>query len=160
MVPQIRQSITKKSLLPRTTRQRASSPPRPRRPRAPKPDTGAQAATKPKGHGRLPASDYPDATHITVAHESLSPGDICPACGRGKLYALKEPARFLRIRSKVGLGNRSLENIRAWPTCLKYRWNGHCFRSTGSPVSSGQAAFPAARWSISLFLNRQEPPNL
>ena len=46
---------------------------------SPKPDTGAQAATKPKGHGRLPASDYPDATHITVAHESLSPGDICPA---------------------------------------------------------------------------------
>ena len=70
---------------------------------SPKPDTGAQAATKPKGHGRLPASDYPDATHITVAHESLSPGDICPACGRGKLYALKEPARFLRIVGQAPL---------------------------------------------------------
>ncbi|MGA7203426.1 MAG: hypothetical protein WBX27_02220, partial [Specibacter sp.] len=41
------------------------------------PDTGdgAQAATKPKGHGRVPASDYPDATHIAVQHESLRPGD-------------------------------------------------------------------------------------
>ena len=70
---------------------------------SPEPGTGAQAATKPKGHGRLPASDYPDATHITVAHESLCPGDICPACGRGKLYALKEPARFLRIVGQAPL---------------------------------------------------------
>ena len=60
---------------------------------SPKPDTGAQAATKPKGHGRLPASDYPDATHITVAHESLSPGDICrPAV----------EASFMRSRSPPG----------------------------------------------------------
>ena len=51
---------------------------------SPKPDTGAQAATKPKGHGRLPASDYPDATHITVAHESLSPGDICCSGSAGR----------------------------------------------------------------------------
>ncbi len=70
---------------------------------SPEPGTGAQAATKPKGHGRLPASDYPDATHIAVAHESLSPGDSCPACGRGKLYALKEPARFLRIVGQAPL---------------------------------------------------------
>ena len=87
---------------------------------SPKPDTGAQAATKPKGHGRLPASDYPDATHITVAHESLSPGDICPACGRGKLYALKEPARFLRIVGQaplvggvLGLPEAALQRL--WP---------------------------------------------
>ena len=38
-----------------------------------------------------------------MAHESLSPGDICPACGRGKLYALKEPARFLRIVGQAPL---------------------------------------------------------
>ncbi|MGA7206738.1 MAG: transposase, partial [Specibacter sp.] len=69
------------------------------------PDTGddAQAATKPKGHGRVPASDYPDATHIAVPHESLRPGDSCPACERGKLFALKEPARFLRIVGQAPL---------------------------------------------------------
>ena len=70
---------------------------------SPEPGTSAQAAPKPKGHGRLPASDYPDAAHIAVAHESLCPGDICPACGRGKLYELKEPARFLRIVGRAPL---------------------------------------------------------
>lgn len=64
---------------------------------------GAQAATKPKGHGRVPASDYPDATHIGVLHESLRPGDRCPACGRGRLFALKQPARFLRIVGQAPL---------------------------------------------------------
>ena len=63
---------------------------------SPKPDTGAQAATKPRGS--LEPRIIP-----SVAHESLSPGDICPACGRGKLYALKEPARFLRIVGQAPL---------------------------------------------------------
>ena len=34
-----------------------------------------------------------------------------------------------QIRREVGLGYRSLENIRPWPACLEYRWNGHGFRS-------------------------------
>ena len=70
---------------------------------SPEPGAGAQASTNPKGHGRVPASDYPDATHIGVLHESLCPGDKCPACGRGRLYALKEPARFLRIVGQAPL---------------------------------------------------------
>ena len=63
----------------------------------------AQAAPPPKGHGRVPASDYPDATHIAVQHESLRPGDSCPACERGRLFALKQPARFLRIVGQAPL---------------------------------------------------------
>ena len=53
--------------------------------------------TKAKGHGRLPASAYPDARHIPVAHESLRAGDSCPLCGRGTLFDLEQPAQFLRI---------------------------------------------------------------
>ena len=49
---------------------------------------------KPKGHGRLGASAYPAAQQIDVPHESLKLGCVCPGCGRGKLYALKEPARI------------------------------------------------------------------
>lgn len=59
---------------------------------------GAQAEKpKRKGHGRQPSSAYPEACPIEVLHESLRPGDRCPACGRGKLYELSEPARILRI---------------------------------------------------------------
>ena len=61
------------------------------------PGAGAPTATKAKGHGRVPVSDYPDACQMAILHESLRPGDKCPACGRGALFELKEPARFLRI---------------------------------------------------------------
>ena len=60
-------------------------------------------ANKAKGHGRVPASDYPDASHIKVAHESLRPGHACPSCDRGTLYPLKEPARILRIVGQAPL---------------------------------------------------------
>ena len=81
--------------------------------------------------------------------------------GRIKIFDIAHPDDDLsQVRRKVGLRNRSLENIRAWPACLEYLWNGHCSRSTGSPMLSGPTAFPAVHWSISLFLNRQEPPTL
>lgn len=59
--------------------------------------------TKAEGHGRLPASAYPDAEHIAVPHESLRVGDSCPACGRGTLYELERPAQFLRIVGQAPL---------------------------------------------------------
>src|SRR5260370_21934854 len=59
---------------------------------APKPDGNEP---KPKGHGRIKATDYPDAEHIAVVHETLCPKDRCPACNRGTLYRMKEPVRFL-----------------------------------------------------------------
>ncbi len=65
------------------------------------PGTSAKAdrreKKKRKGHGRVPASAYPDAQHCSVSHESLRAGDVCPLCGRGKLYEFGEPAPFLRI---------------------------------------------------------------
>jgi hypothetical protein len=52
---------------------------------------------KPAGHGRIPASAYLLATHIPVSHQHLHAGDICPACGRGKVYRLPDPSPVLRI---------------------------------------------------------------
>ena len=60
-------------------------------------DVSGAAAAKPKGHGRVPVSDYPDACHLEVLHATLRPGQKCPACGRGTLFDLRDPARFLRI---------------------------------------------------------------
>lgn len=50
-----------------------------------------------KGHGRIAASDYQNARHIDVPHESLHAGDLCPGCAHGNLYPLPEPARIVRI---------------------------------------------------------------
>lgn len=52
---------------------------------------------KAPGHGRIPAAAYVNATHIPVPHAHLCHGDTCPACGRGKLYQLKDPSPVLRI---------------------------------------------------------------
>jgi transposase len=52
---------------------------------------------KKRGHGRVPTSAYPDAQCLSVMHENLRTGQVCPLCGRGRLYELSQPAQFLRI---------------------------------------------------------------
>jgi transposase len=42
---------------------------------------------KRKGHGRNGASAYKGALKVDIAHTSLQPGDLCPKCEKGKLYA-------------------------------------------------------------------------
>lgn len=72
-----------------------SSPPVPE----PPPD---EAEKRRKGHGRLGVSDYPDARHCPIPHESLRLGQICPLCGKGRLFAL-EPAHWVRITGQPPL---------------------------------------------------------
>ena len=64
---------------------------------------GAGEPAKKKGHGRTPASDYVAARRIAVPHERLRHGDPCPACDRGKVYRLKEPAPIVRIVGQAPL---------------------------------------------------------
>lgn len=56
-----------------------------------------------KGHGRIPASAYPKADVVAVAHPTLHAGDRCPDCTRGRLHALPEPARIVRIIGQAPL---------------------------------------------------------
>lgn len=58
---------------------------------------------KPPGHGRNGAKAYVGADRIAVPHEELHPGDRCPACRKGKLYRLPQPAVLLRIRAMAPL---------------------------------------------------------
>jgi transposase len=52
---------------------------------------------KRKGHGRHGADDYPGARRVSVAHPTLKADAVCPQCLKGVLYALKLPARLVRI---------------------------------------------------------------
>ena len=83
-------------------------------------DNASQEDKKPKGHGRNGASDYTGAQKIKIPHESLKPGDVCPDCGKGKVYHGKVPAYIVRL---VGCAPISatvweLENLRC-NLCLK-----------------------------------------
>jgi transposase len=53
-----------------------------------------------KGHGRNGVNDYPGAQRIPVPHESLQPGDPCPACGRGTTYAVNTPGVLIRFHGQ------------------------------------------------------------
>ena len=54
-------------------------------------EPGGSAEKKANGHGRNPASAYAGATKVSVPHPNLMPGDACPECPKGKVYAQKEP---------------------------------------------------------------------
>ena len=52
---------------------------------------------KRKGHGRNPAADYTGADKTCVPHESLKPGEVCPACHMGKVYEQRMPKVVVRV---------------------------------------------------------------
>ena len=80
----------------------------------------AQAGIKPKGQGRNGASAYTGAQKIKIRHEHLKPGDVCPDCGKGKVYHAKMPAYIVRLVGKAPISATvwELENLRC-NLCLK-----------------------------------------
>ncbi|MBN2497029.1 MAG: IS66 family transposase [Deltaproteobacteria bacterium] len=78
------------------------------------PDRPAEPESKRPGHGRHGAASFTGAEKVPVSHESLAHGDPCPACGRGKVYRLPDPARLLRITGMAPLQARlyELERLR------------------------------------------------
>jgi transposase len=58
------------------------------------PQTGPQRS---KGHGRNGAEAYRGARKVRVPYESLRPGDRCPDCWRGTVYAVNTPGVLIRF---------------------------------------------------------------
>ena len=93
---------------------------------APSTEEAAEEGKTRKGHGRTPAAAYPDACQLSVLHESLRPGQRCPACERGNVYELTEPARLLRI-----VGQPPLAAV-CW-SCQRLRCSGCGMVFTAEP---------------------------
>jgi hypothetical protein len=53
--------------------------------------------------GRTPASAYAGATKVAVPHPNLKPGDACPECPKGKVYAHQEPRPLVRVVGQAPL---------------------------------------------------------
>jgi hypothetical protein len=70
---------------------------------------GPKSGDKPKGHGRKGALSYIGATKIKISHQSLKPGDGCPKCQKGKVYASVAPRRLVRIVGQAPLGAKVYE---------------------------------------------------
>ncbi len=68
--------------------------------------SNSSAATeiqKKPGHGRNGADAYHGAQRIVIPHPELHPGDVCPACAKGKIYVQQEPKRLVRISGQAPL---------------------------------------------------------
>ncbi len=64
-------------------------------------ESTGQSKEKPKGHGRNGRDAYPGAEKITVEHETLSAGDECPECEKGKVYPNIKPGILMRFSGQA-----------------------------------------------------------
>jgi hypothetical protein len=55
------------------------------------------------GHGRNGAQAYTGAEKIKVGHAILKPGDHCPKCEKGKVYAMATPGVLVRVVGQAPL---------------------------------------------------------
>ena len=66
----------------------------------------------PKGHGRKPASAYNGGKKVTIQHPSLTSGDRCPGCEKGKVYELAMPSVFVHVVGEAPLKATVYERAR------------------------------------------------
>jgi transposase len=55
------------------------------------------------GHGRNGAQAFSGAHKVSIMHQQLASGDHCPDCGKGRVYAQKEPKALVRIVGQAPL---------------------------------------------------------
>jgi transposase len=56
-----------------------------------------------RGHGRNGAQAFSGARKVSIMHQQLASGDHCPGCGKGRVYAQKEPKALVRIVGQAPL---------------------------------------------------------
>jgi transposase len=71
---------------------------------APSGDGGDKPKPKKPGHGRNGAAAYPGAQRVKVPLVTMSRGDACPCCTKGKVYPLAEPRLIVRIEGMAPIG--------------------------------------------------------
>ena len=79
-----------------------------------------QKKTKAKGHGRNSHRRYTGARRVKVAHPTLTAGQACPDCRKGKLRPRKEPALAIQVTAQPPIGAviHEMEQLRC-DTCGK-----------------------------------------
>ncbi len=101
---------------------------------------------KRKGHGRNGADAYEGAEKIAVSHASLTPGDSCPECEKGKLYVLHVPRRLVRVKGQAPLQATVYELER-----LRCNLCGEVFRAE-APAGIGEKKYDPTSASMIALL--------
>lgn len=96
-----------------------------------------EEAVKSGGHGRNGAAAFLGASHVTIPHAILQPGQACPECGEGKVYRQKSPATLVRIVGQAPLETTVFEMER-----LRCNACGQVFTAT-APEAAGDEKYDA-----------------
>lgn len=91
--------------------------------------------SRPAGHGRHGADDYPGADRVPVSHAGLHAGDPCPLCHRGTVYELAEPGVLIRFRGQPPVQTTIYELQK-----LRCQLCGHVF-TAAAPPGIGEAKY-------------------
>ncbi len=94
------------------------------------------------GHGRQGAEAYTGAERIGVPYASLQPGDACPECPKGKVYAQAKPGVLVRITGQAPLHAKVYELEK-----LRCNLCGEVF-TTKPPVGVGEEKYDARAASM------------
>jgi len=97
------------------------------------------------GHGRNGKERYSGADTIQIPHNSLKEKEACPACGKGKLYAL-EPGTIIRVTGNAPLAAKVYELAR-----LRCNLCGQVF-TADAPQGIGEQKYDAASGAIIALL--------
>jgi len=100
----------------------------------------------PKGHGRNGADAYRGAEQVGVPHESLRPGDACPECGDGTVYAQARPRALVRLVGQMPVGAKVYRLQR-----LRCGLCGKIFTAQ-APPEAGDAKYDATAASMIALL--------
>jgi transposase len=148
----------------------------PKNPPSPPPGAKPSEQKSKPGHGRNGAVAYRGAERVKIPHASLQPGDRCPECLKGKVYARKDPALRIRVVGQAplaaqvyeleslrcnlcgevfeadapeGLGEKKYdESAAAMIALLRYGSGVPFYRLAGLEESLGIPLPPATQWEI------------
>jgi len=101
---------------------------------------------KRKGHGRRSADEYTGAKRRRCAHPSLKPGQSCPHCDAGKVYAQSEPGVLIRIVGQPPLGATRYELEK-----LRCNLCGEVFTAPTPEEAGGEKYDDSAASTIAMF---------
>jgi transposase len=107
---------------------------------------GARRGGHRPGQGRLAAAAYTGAACVACRHDTLRVGEVCPVCGRGRLYALP-PGVEIRID-----GNALLAAMRYELEKLRCSACGQVFTAP-LPAEAGEEKY-SARARAALVVSR------
>ena len=111
-----------------------------------------------KGHGRNGAESYPGAIRKSISHPTLSHGDHCPECLKGKVYKMARPGFLIRLLAAPLVQAHAFELEK-----LRCNLCGQVFTAPAPPEVTDQkydptvgALVPLLKYGMGLPFNRLE----